>query len=124
MDIVKRLRDLDKPLTDKVRKEAADIIEALQDEDEAQKRADEKSEAGLEGEMNDAKRYRYLRDQVRKGGVIDEKLYVRCDGRVDGKWALDGEELDRVLDALIINIPAAPEAEKAEVVEGEAEKVA
>lgn len=53
-------------------------------------------------ENRDAERYLYLRNSVRNSaGVIDEKLYVRCDGRTDGKWALDGEELDTVIDLLM-----------------------
>jgi hypothetical protein len=66
---------------------------------------DAKSEEGLEGDMQDAKRYRWLRDMCRNGdGTINERIYVRCDGRYGGEWALDGEKLDAVLDALIINV--------------------
>jgi hypothetical protein len=66
---------------------------------------DEKSEAGIEGQAQDSKRYRWLRDMCRNGdGSINERIYVRCDGRYGGEWALTGEQLDNVLDALIINV--------------------
>jgi hypothetical protein len=85
--------------------------QVIRDEQDAERRQqDAKSEAGLEGQAQDSKRYRYLRDAVRNSdGSVNEKLYVRCDGRVDGKWALTGEDLDQVLDLLIINI--APDEE-------------
>jgi hypothetical protein len=83
---------------------------ATKRKEERNEETDVRSEGGLEGDMQDAKRYRYLRDCVRNSdGSVNEKLYVRCDGRIDGRWALDGEELDKTLDLLITNLPDAPE---------------
>jgi hypothetical protein len=86
--------------------------QVIKDEADAERRSrDAKGNApearsDVETIDKDAKRYRYLRDQVRNSdGSVNEKLYVRCDGRVDGRWALDGEELDTALDLLIITIP-------------------
>jgi hypothetical protein len=76
-----------------------------------------REEAGLEAEAKDAKRYRYLRNNVRSGdGSINEQLYVRCDGRRDGRWALDGAELDIALDLLLVG-PDAPVKAKAKAEE-------
>jgi hypothetical protein len=93
----------------KAKSEKADKVEAKSDVPWEVKSTpdvpDEKSEEGLEGDMQDAKRYRWLRDMCRNGdGTINERIYVRCDGRYGGEWALDGEKLDQVLDALIINV--------------------
>jgi hypothetical protein len=97
--------------------------QVIRDEAEAEQRQeDAKSEAGLEGQAQDSKRYRYLRDAVQNSdGSVNEKLYVRCDGRVDGKWALYGEDLDKVLDLLLIN---RAEAEKAAAKAAREEKAA
>jgi hypothetical protein len=55
----------------------------------------------------DARRYRYLRDSVRGAdGAINERIYVRCDARHNGVWALDGKDLDAVLDDLLPPPPA------------------
>jgi hypothetical protein len=86
--------------------------EVIQDEQDAEKRyAKDEAGGGVEDQMQDSKRYRYLRDQVRNGdGSINEQLYVRCDTSRDGRWSLDGEDLDSALDLLLIN---RAEAEKA-----------
>jgi len=90
--------------------------EVIQDEQDAERRyakgeqPEDRDELGPDLDQ-DSKRYRYLRDAVQNSdGSVNEKLYVRCDGRVDGKWALYGEDLDKVLDLLLIN---RAEAEKA-----------
>jgi hypothetical protein len=105
-DIVERLRDTEKMLTVtaliKLRQDAAKVIEAMRaDAAEADERmaADAKEETRLE---LDAERYGYLRDKTRKDdGTIKERLYVRCDGRNDGRWALTGKELDEALDTAL-----------------------
>lgn len=97
-----------KAATKQVIRDEADAEKRQQDADEKQQR--DEADARETRDEVDARRYRYLRDQVRVNGVINEKLYVRCDGRTDGKWALDGKDLDAVLDALL---PPPPEPEVA-----------
>jgi uncharacterized protein YjbJ (UPF0337 family) len=103
-------------------KVAAKHQQVIKDEADAEKRYVKGEAPETKGDATgdetrdaqDALRYQWLRDKVRKGdGTIDERLYVRCDGRNDGRWALDGRELDEVLDALI----AAPVADLEPVAE-------
>jgi hypothetical protein len=101
MDIVERLRDHKSDLTErelhKLRNDAAKTIEAMRNDTKDEKDAESRSEAS--GEVGNLERYGFLRDKTRKDdGTIKERLYVRCDGRYGGVWALTGKELDEAID--------------------------
>ncbi len=56
--------------------------------------------------LQQARRYLFLRDCVRDGlGEIDDRIYVHVDADFAvGKWALDGDDLDKVIDACLQNL--------------------
>lgn len=50
--------------------------------------------------LEDAARYRYLRDGTLVDGAINDELYVHIDSSAyPGRWALVGAELDEAVDA-------------------------
>ena len=62
-----------------------------------------------------ARRYLFLRDCVRDGvGEIDDRIYVHVDADFAvGKWALDGKDLDDVIDTCLRQL----EPEEADAIE-------
>jgi hypothetical protein len=91
--------------------------QVIKDEADAEKRHlrdDEKDAVDAQRvtqDAQDAVRYRWLRNSVRNAyGDVNERLYVRCDERYLGLWALDGQRLDDALDEIL----AMPKAEAAD----------
>ena len=58
--------------------------------------------AEVEALMADAKRYRWLRNEVLQDGEINEEIHVAVDSESwPDKWALVGADLDKAIDAAI-----------------------
>lgn len=58
--------------------------------------------AEVEALMADAKRYRWLRNEVLQDGEINEEIHVAVDSDSwPDKWALVGDDLDKAIDAAI-----------------------
>jgi len=66
--------------------------------------------------LQQARRYLFLRDCVRDGlGEIDDRIYVHVDADFAvGKWALDGKDLDDVIDTCLRQL----EPEEIDAIEG------